>query len=223
MRSASARPYRSCGRSKDGKGSLRIHFEKNVSFDTVDDYLEDYKSHNAAAREALLKAEVFVLTLGVNEVWKLRSDGSTFSRSPWRLSPTLVEQHVMSVDENVHELEEMLRVWRRYNPNIKLIISLSPVPLHATFRGDTHHVVTANSHSKATLRLAAEKFCQRNDNVFYFPSYEVVTAFAPQPWEGDQRHVSRLAVGRVMELFAGMFIEKESTLSEETAKNKDGD
>jgi hypothetical protein len=82
---------------------------------------------------------------------------------------------------------------------------LSPVPLHATFRGDEQHVVTANVHSKAVLRVAAEEFARRCSGVYYFPSFEVVTTSCENPWKADQRHVSETAIRKVMTLFHKMF------------------
>ena len=190
-----------------GKVKYFDPFREDIIFDSIEEYEANYVSHRAAARQALAEAEVFVLTLGVNEVWKLRSDGSVFSRCPWNVSPALVESHVMTVEENVDELELMLKTWREFNPGVKLIVTVSPVPLHATFRGDDTHVVESNAHSKATLRVAAESFAQRNRDVFYFPSYEMVTFGSVDPWTTDQRHVKRRTVEGVMALFDVMFFD----------------
>jgi hypothetical protein len=110
------------------------------------------------------------------------------------------------VEENLNELQRMLDILRHHNPEVELIVSVSPVPLHATFRGHEQHVIAANAHSKATLRVVAEEFCARNPGVHYFPSYEVVTQCAANPWEPDQRHVRREAVEQVMALFERMFV-----------------
>ena len=185
-------------------------FREDVVFSSLRQYEATYESHRQAAREALTQSEVFVLTLGMNEVWGLRGSNTVFSRCPWRLAPGIVERRVLSVDDNVYELQTMLNLWRVYNPKIKLIISVSPVPFHATFRGAEHHVITANTHSKATLRVAAEKFCAQNQDVYYFPSYETVTCCTQDPWHADQRHVSPNAVDNVMRLFEKMFVQTKS-------------
>ncbi len=181
-------------------------FREDVIFNSIEEYERDLENHVMACRKALSTCDYFVLTLGVNEVWQLKSDGSVFSRAPWRISTHLVEHKVMTVDENLRELEEMLRIWRKYNPKIQLIVTVSPVPLHATFRAHEHHVIAANAHSKATLRVTAEEFCKRNEGVYYFPSYESVMYCTENAWEADQRHVSRNAVDKVMQLFETMFL-----------------
>ena len=95
---------------------------------------------------------------------------------------------------------------RAHNPNLKLILTVSPVPFLATGRAETHHVVTANTHSKAVLRVAADIIVERNTDVFYFPSYEVVTVCSETIWTEDQRHIHPSAVAKVMETFDEMFL-----------------
>jgi hypothetical protein len=185
---------------------LRDPYREDVAFASLEEFEADSRTHLVAVREALLKCKVFVLTLGVNEVWRLKSDRSVFSRAPWRVAANLVESQVLSVEDNMRELQAMLDLWRRYNPEVKFVVSVSPVPLHATFRADDRHVITANTHSKATLRVVAEEFVRRNRDVFYFPSYEVVMYCTKDAWEADQRHVSRVAVDKVMTLFHRMFL-----------------
>jgi GSCFA family len=189
-----------------GKIEILDPFREDIVFSSIEEYAADLPKHIAAARDAFIKAKVFVLTLGVNEVWKLKTDNSVFSRAPWRIASNLTERKVMTVEENLHELQTMLDLWRKFNPEVKIILSVSPVPLHATFRGDEYHVISANAHSKATLRVVAEEFVRRNKNVYYFPSYETVMYCTEGAWHKDQRHVSREAVDNVMHLFGKMFL-----------------
>jgi hypothetical protein len=88
------------------------------------------------------------------------------------------------------------------------------VPLHATFRAADTHVITANCHSKSTLRVAAEAFAARHPGVYYFPSYETVLHCTRNPWQADQRHVSAEAVDNVMSLFRRMFVADRGSVAE---------
>lgn len=181
-------------------------FRENVAFRSIADYEENYPSHVAAARRAFEEMDIFIITLGLNEVWSFAADGSVFSRSPWRAAPSLIRRKTLTVEENVQDLLQMTMTLRRFNPKVKIICTVSPVPLHATFRGDDHHVVTANTHSKAVLRVAAEEFARVCPETYYFPSYEIVTVSTENPWAPDQRHVSRAAVGQVMSAFVEMYV-----------------
>jgi hypothetical protein len=188
------------------KGYYMDPFREEIKFGSPEEYLANCAAHISATREALKKAEVFIITLGLNEVWRFKMDGSVFSRSPWRIAPSFVEHLTLTVEENVAELQIMLDVLRQFNPGVKVIVSLSPVPLHATFLHEKYHVVEANMHSKAVLRVAAQEFIERNDEVYYLPSFELITCGIKEPWQEDQRHVNPNAVGRVMEMFREMFV-----------------
>ena len=188
-------------------GKLRYldPFRENIAFESPDAYEENYEQHVAAARAAFLEMDVFILTLGLNEVWYFKSDGAVFSRSPWRTAPSLVGYKVLSVEENVGDLVRMAEILRAHNPKVRIICTLSPIALHATFRADEQHIVTANAHSKAVLRVAAEEFARRCRDTYYFPAYEAVTTSTEHPWTADQRHVSPEAVKNVMALFHQVF------------------
>ncbi len=175
-----------------------------------DSYHRDYNNHNAALRRALEKCEVFIITLGMTETWYFADDGRFTNATPRGKESVLLRHKNLSVAENVSELERLYEIYNRYRPGIKLIISVSPVPINSTFNVD-RHVVVANSLSKSTLRVAAEEFCRKHsDNCFYFPSFELVTYGTREPWEIDRRHVSADAVTRVMRQFQRMFFVEQN-------------
>jgi GSCFA family len=185
------------------RGKLRYFdpFRENIAFESPEAFEGNYPKHLQAVRAAFLEMDIFIITLGLNEIWYFKADGAVFSRSPWRTAPSLVDHRVLTVEENVADLVRMAEILRVHNPSVTIICTLSPIALHATFRGDEQHVVTANAHSKAVLRVAAEEFARRCKNVHYFPSYEVVTSSTESPWHPDQRHVSADAVKNVIGLF----------------------
>lgn len=190
-------------------GSRRYYdpFRENVEFLSPAAFEENYEDHRRATREAFLRAKVFVITLGLNEVWYFKADGSVFSRSPWSIAPSLVEHRVLTVEENVQDLQRMFEILKAHNPDLHLIVTLSPIGLSATFRADTDHIIAANAHSKAVLRVAAEEFVRRNKNekVSYFPSYEMVNFCTQNPYREDQRNVTPDTVGGVMKLFREIY------------------
>ena len=189
------------------KGIYMDPFREHIQFHSMEEYAANCPRHIEAARKALLQAEVLIITLGLNEIWRFKMDSSVFSQAPWRMAPSLVEQHVLTVEENVGELQEMLDILRSFNPKIQLIVTLSPIPLHATFLHEDYHVVEANAHSKAVLRIAAQQFVEQNEGVYYFPSYELVSSGGPASWQPDQRHVTTATVDRIMQMFNEMFVE----------------
>ena len=141
-------------------------------------------------KEVFEKTEVFILTLGLSEVWCDKQTGDVF----WRTIPQESydpERHqfrVTTVEENRQNLVSIVQLIRRYNPKAKIIFTLSPIPLNATFRPVS--CITANSVSKAILRVAVDELMRDAvTDVYYWPAYEIVKEFYPAPYQGDNRHI----------------------------------
>ena len=130
-----------------------------------------------------MRSEYFVVTLGLNECWEYIPDRSVISRNPQACNfRPLLRPRVLSVEENIDNIQRLFDIVRAHNHDFKLIVSVSPVPFLATWQGNDTHVVTANTHSKAVLRVAAAELARRNDGIFYFPSFEMVTVCTANPW-----------------------------------------
>jgi hypothetical protein len=162
------------------------------------------EAHFAAVREMFETCTVFIFTLGLTEAW-LTEDGMALPVPPGVLGVTegasAASFHNFGLSEIYQDLEEVLADICIVNPQLRVIFTVSPVALAATF--EPRHVMISNTLSKATLRLAAEMMRERHARVCYFPSYEIVTApvNAPGAFEADLRSVSPLGVAQVMALF----------------------
>jgi hypothetical protein len=193
---------------KEGDGDPKLYDPfREIGEVSFEQYQADYARHIAAAREAFLKCDVFIFTLGMVEVWRLKSDGSVFSRFTWGISPAMLEKHVVTYEENCADLQAALAILKHHNPRLKVLLSVSPVPLHATFQADRQHVIPATCYAKSVLRAVAEKVSVENDFVHYFPAYEAVMYNTPSPFIPDNRHVHPRAVRKVGLLFQKMFVE----------------
>jgi len=106
--------------------------------------------------------------------------------------------HNMSVSDVVSDMNEFIREVRKINPALRIVLSVSPVPLVATATGG--HVLPATIYSKSVLRVAADEVVRANRDTLYFPAYEIVTGpQAPESFfEADRRNVSKVAVDTVM-------------------------
>ena len=62
---------------------------------------------------------------------------------------------------------------KRLNPGVRVLLTVSPVPLIATY--EPRHVLVSTTYSKSVLRVAAEQVMRRHDWVdFYQPPPERV-------------------------------------------------
>jgi hypothetical protein len=180
-------------------------YRKAVRWADRDAMAADLAEHKRTAALALTSAEIVVLTVGVNEIWHSLEDGAVFFQVPPAevFDPSRHAFRTATVQENVANLLRAHELLKRANPAAKTIVTVSPVPLRATFRTDAN-AITATTESKATLLVAAKEFARAAQDVHYFPSYEIAHTM-PEPFEADARHVRRDVVRRIMEVFVHRF------------------
>jgi hypothetical protein len=160
--------------------------------------------HLTCTRRAMQEADVFVFTLGLTEAWEDASDGAVFPLAPGvaggRFDPDRVRFANFGVAETTADLGAALDLLRQVNPKVRIVLTVSPVPLNATFT--PHHVAEATAWSKAVLRVAAQTVQAQLHDCFYFPSYEIITS--PQSrgryFGPDGRAVTEAGVDHVMRL-----------------------
>ncbi|MFI6638523.1 GSCFA domain-containing protein [Streptomyces sp. NPDC050504] len=155
-----------------------------------------------AIRGAVSGASCLVFTLGLTEAWRGRADGTVYPVCPGTVRGTydaeLHEFHNFTFDEVYGDLCAALALARRANPELRLLLTVSPVPLTATASGG--HALTATTYSKSVLRAVAGQLAQELDYVDYFPSYEIVTGFPYRAafFEPNLRSVTPAGVDFVM-------------------------
>jgi len=159
----------------------------------------------AALRHAIEQADVFLFTLGQTEYWSNTLNGAVYQLCPGARGGVFDEtQHIFTTSSVLNVLEELgatRSLLHEINPNLRLILSVSPVPLVATLRD--MHVLSAAVHSKSVLHAAAVEFAGAHSNVDYFPSYELVSGplAGPSRFDTGQRNVKLSTVDMVMAHF----------------------
>jgi len=172
------------------------------------------------------RTDVFILTLGLSEVWYDTVTGGVFWRAvPQRcFDPNRHKFRVSTVSENKDNLLKIYRLIRKHRPSAKVIFTMSPIPLVATFRSVP--CITANSASKAILRAALDEFLRDvmdEGYAYYWPSYEIVLDVFYQRWVHDRRHVRKDILNFVMTAFESVWChgrEPRFTLTEAWLKAK---
>ncbi len=191
---------------RDARNIISDPYRENVYFASKAAYLNDYPKHIEAVRRSLINSKVFIFTAGLNECWQLH-DGTVISRNPRDGFYHMLKHRVLTVEENVENIKAFIAMVREHNPDFKMILTLSPIPLLGTGRADTHHIIEANIHSKSVLRVAIDKVVSEVEDVYYLPSYEYVMECHKDAWKDDHRHVKREVVSRIISMFKEMFVE----------------
>jgi hypothetical protein len=160
-------------------------------------------------RDLFMKTDVFILTFGLSEVWYDEPTGEVFWKAVprERVDPARHKFRVSTVQENRDNIRAIYDLIRKHRPDAKIICTLSPIPLMATFRPVS--TITANAVSKAVLRAAVDEVYREvaaEGLIHYWPSYEIVMeGFGQNPYGGhfcaDRRHADELMLAYIMRLF----------------------
>ncbi len=81
---------------------------------------------------------------------------------------------------------------------LKIILTVSPVAAYATFT--SIDVITQSMEGKCMLRTIAGEISRELENIYYFPSFEMVLCCNPSTFNADNRHVRRGTVARIFSL-----------------------
>jgi len=122
-------------------------------------------------------SHVFILTLGVAAAFFDRETGAfVLPRASALNSRALAEKYLFrttSVAENVENALHLIEFVRSISPDIKIVVTVSPVPMMASFEHES--AVQADCLSKCTMRLVAHEVVSNSNlsNILYWPSFEI--------------------------------------------------
>jgi len=165
--------------------------------------------------EVIKSSDVFILTLGVAAAFFDRATGAFVLPRPSALnSRALAEKYqfrTASVQENTDNVRYLIDFVRSVAPGIRIVVTVSPVPILASFEHES--AVQADCLSKSTMRLVAHEVVNNSgiENILYWPSFEVFrwggsnasNFYAAD--DGAAWHVSEAKVAGTIRAFVDMF------------------
>lgn len=162
-----------------------------------------------AAYQSFKECKVIIITLGLVELWYDTKTGYYLNSVPRPLmlkrEPDRFKLHVLTYEETYDYLEKTIALIQEHGrPDIRMVLTVSPVPLTATHRDED--VIVANTYSKSVLRAVADAITTRHDIVTYYPSYESIIHSDRQiAWRDDFTHVTdeivALNINRMVDAF----------------------
>lgn len=143
--------------------------------------------------------DYIVVTLGTSWVYQL-VDGRVVANCH-KMPSGMFRRRSVSVEETVEAMEYVLSLF----PTAKFILTVSPI----------RHIkdgLSENSFSKSLLRVAAGILERRHENVYYFPSYEIMNDELRDYrfYKEDMVHPSDQAVDYIVRNFAESLFDEES-------------
>lgn len=139
---------------------------------TADESLNKINDSIERTHEFLKEADYAMITLGSAWVYTLTDKAITGD-----LGRVVANNHkapadwfikkLMTVEEVMDSMDQMIHHLRLFNKNLHIIFTISPVR-HA------RDGLIQNNRSKAALILAIHELIDKHDDLYYFPSYELV-------------------------------------------------
>ena len=184
-------------------------------FATIEELRDARIAHLQAVKRVFTESDVVVFTLGLTEAWMSTMDGAVYPTAPGVIAGSQDNsRHVFqnfSYPEVLSDLLNWCQKVREMNSNVRILLTVSPVPLNATYM--PRNVWTSTTYSKAVLRAVAGDVATELSYVDYFPSYEIVTS--PQAhgryFEDDLREVTSVGVKHVIRVFDRHYVLRDGT------------
>lgn len=139
---------------------------------TVKEALERINATTNEAHQFLQQADYLLVTLGSAWIYTLTEKApnaqiGTVAANNHKAPSDWFEKKLLRVDQAILVLATMLDRLGAFNPNIKIIFTISPVR-------HLREGAVNNNRSKAVLIQAVHDLCERLKHLFYFPAYELV-------------------------------------------------
>lgn len=185
-----------------------------AGFETLEPLQRARREHFIAVRSMFEQCDRFIFTVGLTEAWRRKADGAVFPVVPQAVATRIDADAYEFVNFSVGEMLDDFRVFMRglseVKPTARVILTVSPVPLLATY--EARHVLLSNSYSKAALRVVADRVTREFAAVEYFPALEIITGHngAEPYFAADRRTVSAAGIGHVMRIFSQHFVARNA-------------
>jgi hypothetical protein len=182
---------------------FRPRIEPN-GFETINELKMSQEQTLKSFRRSIEESKYFVFTLGLTESWFNKDGGYEYPMCPGTIAGEFDQNKHQFINQKYEQIKnnlvETIELMKKVNPQLRFILTVSPVPLTATKSGN--HVAVATMASKSILRAVTEELMSHVD-VDYFPSYEIINSpiFKGTFFEPNQRSVNPYGVKFVMDNF----------------------
>jgi hypothetical protein len=174
--------------------------------------LQKINASQSSTHAFLKEAKFVIITLGTAFHYRLKNNNEPVGNCH-KAPASFFTKQLVSIDDIRTALLSATTALEVFNPGLKIIFTVSPVK----------HVrdgVVENNHSKARLIEVSHFLCEQKPNVFYFPSYELVTDVLRDYrfYKNDLVHPNETAVNFVFDKFCDSFLDGESKKTMEEIK-----
>ncbi|MEO5648140.1 MAG: GSCFA domain-containing protein [Chitinophagaceae bacterium] len=164
--------------------------------------IDGMNSSVESASKFIQEAEWIIITLGSSYAYQLTGNGQ-YVANCHKAPAGWFQKQLISINDSIEALQGALNSLQKLYAGIKIILTVSPV----------RHVkdgITENNRSKARLIEVVHQLASNNNNVFYFPAFELAIDVLRDYrfYKEDMVHPNHLAINYIFEKFSEVFFEK---------------
>ncbi|WKN45357.1 GSCFA domain-containing protein [Tunicatimonas pelagia] len=184
---------------------FNYHFHSDFSSETKVDLQTQIEQALVSTRNYLKQCSWVVITLGSAFSYRRKETGQVVANCH-KMPARLFRRWLLEPGEMITQFKQLYRVLNTLNPNIKYILTVSPVR-------HLRDTLVQNSVSKSVLRLVAHTI-QENypEDVYYFPSYELLIDELRDYrfYQADMLHPSEVAEDYIWQKVAEHYLDAEA-------------
>lgn len=160
-----------------------------------DNLLQTINLEITNANHFLKQTDWLIITLGTAWVFFLKENNKILGNCH-KLDSKLIDRRLLSAEEIVRHTILTINNIRKINPNIKIILTVSPI--RHWKQGYRENLI-----SKSLLHIATDQICKTINDCSYFPAYEIVMDELRDYrfYQSDMLHPSEVAVDYIWEKF----------------------
>jgi len=166
--------------------------------------LENLKSIVIQTHQKIVQSSHVIITLGTSWVYRLLETGNIVANCHKKPQKEFLKE-LLSVEEVSESLGTIMALIKSVNPNASIIFTVSPV----------RHLKDGfieNTQSKSHLISAVHEVVAPRNNIYYFPSYELMMDELRDYrfYKDDMIHPNQLAINYIWDKFKSIWISDES-------------
>lgn len=164
----------------------------------------DLKKLLFEVRNYIVETDVLLLTFGTAFIYRLKSSNA-YVANCHKQAAGLFEKELSDPVLLQQEFEACYQLLKTCNPNLKIILSISPV----------RHIkdgISENTVSKSILHILRHRLCNDCEDVQYFPAYEMMIDDLRDYrfYKQDMLHPSALATDYIWDHFSKVVMDSET-------------
>lgn len=185
------------------KGDLYYHYDyhSDVFGETKMELKDKIWDCHQTIKKTIENSAWLFLTWGTSMIYEFENQPVANCH---KQAPSNFNQVALQTSMLTKAFEDCYNIVKKNRPKLNILLTTSPV------RHSKDGLIT-NNRSKATLQLLNQELCSRFDDVFYFPSYEILMDVLRDYrfYKSDLIHPNQQAIAVVWKYFSESLLAKD--------------